>query len=75
VRVRVTLREQGGLKPGDFVAATARLLPPPRAGAAGGYVFARDAFSAASARVGSQGKTSSPRRRWRLPFALRTAHR
>lgn len=34
-RARVSYRSGGTLKPGDAIAATARLLPPPRSGAAG----------------------------------------
>ena len=36
-RVRVTVRDLHGLKPGDFLAARARLLPLPEAARPGGY--------------------------------------
>ena len=39
--------------PGDFVAATARLLPPPEAARPGGYDFARDAYFRGIGAVGS----------------------
>ena len=43
-RVRVTVRSLGAIAPGDFVTASARLLPPPEAARPGGYDFARDAY-------------------------------
>ncbi len=52
-RVRVSLRDRQGLKAGDFIAATARLLPPPEAARPGGYDFARDAYFRGVGAVGS----------------------
>ena len=52
-RVRVSYRKPQALKPGDFVAATARLLPPPEAARPGGYDFARDAYFRGIGAVGS----------------------
>ena len=52
-RVRVSLRDRQRLKAGDFIAATARLLPPPEAARPGGYDFARDAYFRGVGAVGS----------------------
>jgi competence protein ComEC len=52
-RVRVTLRTLGALKPGQFAAGTARLLPPPEAAWPGGYDFAREAYFRGIGAVGS----------------------
>ncbi len=61
-RVRVSykgLKVAGGgrvrpdIRPGDFLAATARLLPPPEPARPGGYDFARDAFFRGIGAVGS----------------------
>lgn len=52
-RVRVSYRKALALKPGDVIAATARLLPPPEAARPGGYDFARDAFFRGIGAVGS----------------------
>ncbi|GJD93503.1 ComEC/Rec2 family competence protein [Methylobacterium iners] len=52
-RVRVSYKTAQALKPGDFIAATARLLPPPEAARPGGYDFARDAFFRGIGAVGS----------------------
>ena len=52
-RVRVSLRDRQGLKAGDFIAANARLLPPPEAARPGGYDFARDAYFRGVGAVGS----------------------
>lgn len=52
-RVRVSFKTAQSLKPGDFIAATARLLPPPEAARPGGYDFARDAFFRGIGAVGS----------------------
>ncbi|MGU3361891.1 ComEC/Rec2 family competence protein [Methylobacterium sp. M6A4_1b] len=52
-RVRVSYRKANTLKPGDRIAATARLLPPPEAARPGGYDFARDAFFREIGAVGS----------------------
>lgn len=60
-RVRVTVRESGALKPGDFIAATARMLPPPEPARPGGYDFARDAYFRGIGAVGSiVGKVEQP---------------
>lgn len=53
LRVRVTYRTQQALKPGDFIAAKARLLPPPEPARPGGYDFGRDAFFRGIGAVGS----------------------
>ena len=52
-RVRVSLRSLGALQPGQFSAATARLLPPPEAAWPGGYDFAREAYFRGIGAVGS----------------------
>lgn len=52
-RVRVSFRKAPTLQPGDFIAATARLLPPPEAARPGGYDFARDAYFQGIGAVGS----------------------
>ena len=52
-RVRVSYKKAHPLKPGDFIAATARLLPPPEAARPGGYDFARDAYFRGIGAVGS----------------------
>ncbi len=52
-RIRVTLRSLDGVGPGDHVAGTARLLPPPEAARPGGYDFARDAYFRGLGAVGS----------------------
>jgi len=53
VRVRVSFRKTPIPRPGDVVAATARLLPPPEAARPGGYDFARDAYFQGIGAVGS----------------------
>ncbi len=53
VRVRVSFRRTPIPRPGDVVAATARLLPPPEAARPGGYDFARDAYFQGLGAVGS----------------------
>ncbi|MGU3341661.1 ComEC/Rec2 family competence protein [Methylobacterium mesophilicum] len=53
LRVRVSFRKAPSLRPGDFIAATARLLPPPEAARPGGYDFARDAYFQGLGAVGS----------------------
>ncbi|MEA1833010.1 ComEC/Rec2 family competence protein [Methylobacterium durans] len=53
LRVRVTYRTQQALKPGDFIVAKARLLPPPEPARPGGYDFGRDAFFRGIGAVGS----------------------
>jgi competence protein ComEC len=52
-RVRVTVRGRQRLAPGDFIAATGRLMPPPEAARPGGYDFARDAYYRGIGAVGS----------------------
>lgn len=52
-RLRVTVRRLDGVSPGDYVAGTARLLPPPEAARPGGYDFARDAYFRGVGAVGS----------------------
>jgi len=52
-RVRVSFRRTPIPRPGDVVAATARLLPPPEAARPGGYDFARDAYFQGIGAVGS----------------------
>ena len=52
-RVRATVRERQAFAPGEFIAATARLLPPPEAARPGGYDFARDAYFSGIGAVGS----------------------
>ena len=52
-RVRVSLRDARGLRPGDRISATARLMPPPEAARPGGYDFARDAYFRGIGAVGS----------------------
>ncbi|GJE16050.1 ComEC/Rec2 family competence protein [Methylobacterium marchantiae] len=52
-RVRVSYKRALALKPGDFISATARLLPPPEAARPGGYDFARDAYFRGIGAVGS----------------------
>ena len=52
-RVRVTTRSTPNIAAGDYVALTARLLPPARAVVPGGYDFSRDAYFAGVGAVGS----------------------
>lgn len=52
-RIRVSARSLDGIRPGDAVAGTARLLPPPEAARPGGYDFARDAYFRGIGAVGS----------------------
>ena len=52
-RIRATVRERQTFAPGDFIAATGRLLPPPEAARPGGYDFARDAYFRGIGAVGS----------------------
>ena len=52
-RVRLTVRAIDGVAPGDFVQASARLMPPPEAARPGGYDFARDAYFRGLGAVGS----------------------
>ena len=52
-RVRVTTRKAPDAAAGDYVALTARLLPPSHASLPGGYDFSRDAYFAGIGAVGS----------------------
>ena len=52
-RVRVTTRKAPNFMAGDYVALTARLLPPSRAVLPGGYDFSRDAYFSGVGAVGS----------------------
>ncbi|WP_018262662.1 ComEC/Rec2 family competence protein [Methylobacterium sp. WSM2598] len=52
-RVRVSYRKAAPLRPGDFIEAKARLLPPPEPARPGGYDFARDAYFRGIGAVGS----------------------
>ncbi|SDN04158.1 competence protein ComEC [Methylobacterium phyllostachyos] len=52
-RVRVSFRKTPIPRPGETIAATARLLPPPEAARPGGYDFARDAYFQGIGAVGS----------------------
>ncbi|AMJ60106.1 ComEC/Rec2 family competence protein [Bosea sp. PAMC 26642] len=51
-RVRVNVKS-GAIAPGDHIAATARLLPPPGPARPGGYDFGRDAFFRGIGAVGN----------------------
>ncbi|WP_336486638.1 ComEC/Rec2 family competence protein [Methylobacterium nigriterrae] len=73
-RVRVSYRQAQALKPGDFIAATARLLPPPEAARPGGYDFARDAYFRGIGAVGSlTGKIEVRPPPGPVPLGLRAA--
>lgn len=73
-RVRVSYRKALALKPGDVIAATARLLPPPEAARPGGYDFARDAFFRGIGAVGSLvGRITVTPRPERLDLSVRIA--
>lgn len=79
-RVRVSFRKTPTPLPGDVVAATARLLPPPEAARPGGYDFARDAYFQGIGAVGSlvgavtiRAPTEPPPLRLRLAAALDAA--
>ncbi|KAB1076055.1 ComEC/Rec2 family competence protein [Methylobacterium planeticum] len=73
-RVRVSYRKPQTLRPGDFIAATARLLPPPEAARPGGYDFARDAFFRGIGAVGSlTGKIEVRPPPGPIPLSLRLA--
>jgi len=52
-RARISIRKGEGLSAGQFVAGTARLLPPPQPAWPGGYDFARDAYYKGIGAVGS----------------------
>ncbi|KMO32645.1 competence protein ComEC [Methylobacterium variabile] len=52
-RVRVSYRRADGLRPGDYIEAKARLLPPPEPARPGGYDFSRDAYFRGIGAVGS----------------------
>jgi len=51
--VRVSIRKGERFTAGQFIAGTARLLPPPQATWPGGYDFVRDAYYAGNGAVGS----------------------
>jgi competence protein ComEC len=51
--VRVSVRKGEKFSAGQFIAGTARLLPPPQAAWPGGYDFARDAYFKGIGAVGS----------------------
>jgi len=75
-RVRVSVRSGEGVSPGQLIAGTARLLPPPQAAWPGGYDFARDAYFKGIGAVGSMvGQVrridSSERPGWSLRLAAR----
>lgn len=50
---RLSVRKGEGLSAGQFIAGTARLLPPPEPAWPGGYDFARDAYFKGIGAVGS----------------------
>lgn len=52
-RVRVTVRGESTIKPGDFVSARVRLVPPPEPSRPGGYDFRRESFFRGIGAVGS----------------------
>jgi len=68
--IRVSVRNAKGLAPGQYIAATARLLPPPRPAWPGGYDFARDSYfrevGAVGSLVGQIAHPASPPQSWRL---------
>jgi competence protein ComEC len=73
-RVRVTMRKTPDAAAGDYVALTARLLPPPHAVLPGGYDFARDAFFTGVGAVGSTlGAVIKATPRQDAPLGLRFA--
>lgn len=51
--VRVSVRDARELRPGDYILAKARLMPPPEPARPGGYDFARDAYYRGIGAVGS----------------------
>ncbi|WP_134499607.1 ComEC/Rec2 family competence protein [Microvirga pakistanensis] len=51
--VRVSIRNGNALSAGQYIAGTARLLPPPQPAWPGGYDFARDAYYKGIGAVGS----------------------
>ncbi len=52
-RLRVTIRNHGGLRAGQTITATMRLIPPAEPSEPGGYDFAREAFFQGIGAVGS----------------------
>lgn len=52
-RIRVTVPNRPTVQAGDFIAAQARLMPPPGPSRPGGYDFAREAYFAGLGAVGS----------------------
>jgi competence protein ComEC len=75
LRVRVSFKKAPALRPGDRVAATARLLPPPEAARPGGYDFARDAYFQGIGAVGSLVGAITVRPAPDAPLRLRLAAR
>jgi competence protein ComEC len=72
--VRVTLRKVDGLMAGQFIAAKARLLPPPQPAWPGGYDFGRDAYFRGIGAVGSiLGSVTRPEPPTQPPVSLRLA--
>lgn len=73
-RVRVSYKTAQAVKPGDFITANARLLPPPEAARPGGYDFARDAYFRGIGAVGSiSGKITVSAPPAPVPLNLRLA--
>jgi competence protein ComEC len=73
-RVRVSLRSLGALEPGQFIAATAQLLPPPEAAWPASYDFAREVYFRGIGAVGSLvGKVEIGAPPGPLPWRLRVA--
>jgi competence protein ComEC len=52
-RIRVTVPNRPAVQAGDFIAAQARLMPPPEPSRPGGYDFSREAYFAGLGAVGS----------------------
>jgi competence protein ComEC len=52
-RVRVSVAGRTSVRPGEHIAAQARLLPPPEASRPGGYAFAREAYFQRIGAIGS----------------------
>jgi len=52
-RVRATVIGRPSIDPGDYIAGSIRLMPPPQPARPGGYDFARDAYFARIGGVGS----------------------
>jgi len=52
-RIRVGVRDATALRPGQFIVAKARLMPPPEPAVPGGYDFARDLYFRGIGAVGT----------------------